>query len=587
MAGRKRLISIEEKTQRLFLFSLVNFLIILPAVIFISWGFRLSRTADEQNRNLLLKINSYILALNLLKTEDNPGVNDGILSLAEEVRIDLQELHPLIRENLTFPEPEFRNGEELRAYYDRIVSLAKALRDNSNRLQTFLLSIIGILLFLSGAFTTINMVEHLRWRMYNRRYMDDIRRGIIDLDHILQYRPAEEREDSDIRESLHFGKYVAQIEKNIEFNKRIQELSVFGSLDEILKYVFSLLTVRMPCDRVALAFITDGNLVTAETSYSLYGKYYLEPGFALSLEQCSLGAVAESREYRIIGDLEEYGKGKNSLSTAKLLQEGLRSNLTIPMYFQKKCIGFFFIASREKNSYAGDQADYARRIVDLLKQKLYIEFILQNIIADTSRAFVTLMDEKDNETAQHIKRMSHYSHIIARRYSDSCEVLPPRELREILLYAPLHDIGKIGIPDRILLKEGKLDEGEMEIMKSHVQIGERVIEDINRRLSRSFSIPAMTTAVEIIGGHHEKFDGTGYPRGLKGEEIPLAGRIVALADVFDALTSPRPYKDAFPLDKALDIMKNGMSGQFDPRLFQCFMESLDEINHIREKYGEL
>ena len=147
---------------------------------------------------------------------------------------------------------------------------------------------------------------------------------------------------------------------------------------------------------------------------------------------------------------------------------------------------------------------------------------MQEVISETSNAFVGLMEEKDNETSSHILRMSKYSYIIARAYHEHIEALPPRFMREILWYAPLHDIGKVGTPDSILLKEGPLNEAEMDTMKEHVNIGQRVIKKMNERLIEILSSPLMKTAVEIIAGHHEKYNGDGYPQGLSGDKIPLA-----------------------------------------------------------------
>jgi putative two-component system response regulator len=180
---------------------------------------------------------------------------------------------------------------------------------------------------------------------------------------------------------------------------------------------------------------------------------------------------------------------------------------------------------------------------------------------------------RDNETGYHILRMSHTSALLARHLGWSFEDC------ELLLHAsPMHDIGKIGIPDHILLKPGKLTPEEWEIMKTHATIGAHILEGDDSDV--------LTMAREIALSHHEKWDGTGYPRGLKGEEIPLAGRIVAMADVFDALTSERPYKQAWSVERALDYIRENRGRHFDPRIVDLFVKHLSEILVIRSRYAE-
>jgi HD-GYP domain-containing protein (c-di-GMP phosphodiesterase class II) len=183
--------------------------------------------------------------------------------------------------------------------------------------------------------------------------------------------------------------------------------------------------------------------------------------------------------------------------------------------------------------------------------------------------------------------MAKYSYIIAREYNLRVEALDPSLMREILWFAPLHDIGKIGIPDNILHKPGPLSPEEREAMEKHVEIGERVISTMTRRLEDTLSHSLMRTAVDIIAGHHEKFNGKGYPRGLRGTDISIAGRIVAVADVFDALTSRRPYKEAYPMDKALAIMERDMEGHFDPQVLGCLFSAMGEISEVYQELKEI
>ncbi len=192
---------------------------------------------------------------------------------------------------------------------------------------------------------------------------------------------------------------------------------------------------------------------------------------------------------------------------------------------------------------------------------------------ETIQKLSVAAEYKDEDTASHIMRMSRYcAHIAERSGMEESAV-------DLLLYSsPMHDIGKIGIPDAILLKPGKLDAAEWEIMMRHAEIGASIL--------RGGSSKYLEAGALIALSHHEKWDGSGYPRRLAGEDIPLFGRICALADVFDALTTRRPYKDAFSNEKALGIMKEGRGRHFDPTLFDIFISNFDGILHIQQEYME-
>lgn len=180
---------------------------------------------------------------------------------------------------------------------------------------------------------------------------------------------------------------------------------------------------------------------------------------------------------------------------------------------------------------------------------------------------------KDEETGNHIVRMARYCALIAQRLGHNT-----RFVDLLLASSPMHDVGKIGIPDHILHKPGKLNAQEWEIMKTHTTAGARILESGTSEYIRMGATIALS--------HHEKWDGSGYPLGLSGGSIPLEGRICAVADVFDALTSKRPYKDAFPLDKALDIMRAGRGIHFDPRILDVFLDNLDQVLIIKDAMQE-
>jgi putative two-component system response regulator len=180
---------------------------------------------------------------------------------------------------------------------------------------------------------------------------------------------------------------------------------------------------------------------------------------------------------------------------------------------------------------------------------------------------------RDNETGLHIIRMSRYSQLLGRLAGlDEAEA-------DLLLHAsPMHDIGKIGIPDRVLLKPGKLNADEWILMKTHARIGADLLD--------GHPAPLLRLARDIALTHHEKWDGSGYPAGLAGKDIPLIGRIVAVADVFDALTSARPYKPAWPVDQAIASMQEQRGRHFDADLVDLFVANLDVMLDIRDRFSE-
>ncbi len=192
---------------------------------------------------------------------------------------------------------------------------------------------------------------------------------------------------------------------------------------------------------------------------------------------------------------------------------------------------------------------------------------------DTIYRLSMASEYKDEDTGTHIKRMSRYSAAVARRMG-----LDEGYVETILYASPMHDLGKLGIPDQILGKPGKLDLLEWDIMKLHTVIGAKILKGSDAEY--------ICLAETIALTHHEKWDGSGYPKGLKGMEIPVCGRITAIADVFDALTSRRPYKEPFSEDKSLSIIKEGRGRHFDPDVTDAFFAIQDEILDIKKHYDE-
>jgi response regulator RpfG family c-di-GMP phosphodiesterase len=203
--------------------------------------------------------------------------------------------------------------------------------------------------------------------------------------------------------------------------------------------------------------------------------------------------------------------------------------------------------------------------------------MLYKEIEDTQKEIIYTMAEigetRSKETGNHVRRVAEYSKILASGYGLSDE-----EAELIKMASPMHDIGKIGIPDSILLKPGKLTEDEFKIMKTHSKLGYNMLKHSDRKILKASAI--------IAHEHHEKWNGKGYPRGLKGEEIHIYGRITAIADVFDALSSDRCYKKAWELEKVLNLLKEERGEHFDPKLIDTLFDRLDEILKYKKMYDD-
>jgi putative two-component system response regulator len=237
-------------------------------------------------------------------------------------------------------------------------------------------------------------------------------------------------------------------------------------------------------------------------------------------------------------------------------------------------------------------SDYSERLEERVKTRTdELLYSRQEALRCLARAG----EYRDDDTGHHVTRVGRTSAIIAEGLG-----FPASAVDLIEQAAQLHDLGKIGIPDAVLHKPGKLDPEEFTVIQKHCEIGCRIIDphghqatirldsprSVDTNSCRSTTSPVLKLAAVIAGTHHEKWDGSGYPNGLAGSEIPIEGRIVAVADVFDALSSKRPYKEAFPLEKCLQIMTDGRGQHFDPRVLDVFFECLDDIVEVRTTYNE-
>ncbi|MDR2116099.1 MAG: response regulator [Planctomycetaceae bacterium] len=201
-------------------------------------------------------------------------------------------------------------------------------------------------------------------------------------------------------------------------------------------------------------------------------------------------------------------------------------------------------------------------------------------------ALAKLAESRDVDTGAHLERVQYYCRALSQQMATLekyQEVIDPEFIRLMFQTSPLHDIGKVGIPDSVLLKPGRLDPHEFEIMKTHTTIAAQTLD---AALGKFPGVSFLKMARDIAATHHEKYDGTGYPNGLKEEQIPLCGRIIALADVYDALISKRVYKQAFTHDSAKSVILEGCGKHFDPDVVECFLAREDQFVSIRKRFAE-
>ncbi len=296
-----------------------------------------------------------------------------------------------------------------------------------------------------------------------------------------------------------------------------------------------------------------------------------------------LEALASEGASRVIDDLEHWPCGGRE-HTRRLLDRGYRSSLTSPLFEDGALVGFLFYDSPE-HSYFGE--DRVRRLeVFTQLAATIVAAVLGRIrmLRAAVRATRRIGRLRDEETGTHLERMSRYARLIA------LSLAVPRGLDDeyiafLTLFAPLHDIGKIGVPDRILLKPAPLDADEFLEMQKHVAIGKQIIDTLAEEFGLT-SLPHVAMLRNLVLYHHEADDGSGYPHGLAGRRIPLEARIVRVADVFDALTSERPYKKAWTVDNALAFLAGVGCARFDRECVSSLAAHQGEIAALRAHFVE-
>lgn len=360
----------------------------------------------------------------------------------------------------------------------------------------------------------------------------------------------------------------------LRLNEKIYAQQQF---DEVFDFIYTSLTPFIPYDRIGIAVMSnDGQSIEAVTARSKY-EVKLGSGYRQKIENSSLRDVIFNHDVRIINDLDDYyQEHPYSDSTRLILEEGMKSSISLPLFHEDKAIGVVFFSSVQKFIYTKKHQQFLINIANALSTSLEKSFIFENLMISTVRGFAKIVESKDNITGNHIDRIGHYSEFVAKILVAEYEEVDEKFIKSIKRLSPLHDIGKVGIADSILNKPSKLTVDEMNTMKTHSLDGALILEE----LLVSIGTKEFEMAVDIAKYHHEKVNGMGYPFGLSGNDIPLSARIVALTDVFDALTSERPYKKAYSFEETMHIINKDAGMHFDGLIVSTLMNNLEGFERL-------
>jgi HD-GYP domain-containing protein (c-di-GMP phosphodiesterase class II) len=369
-----------------------------------------------------------------------------------------------------------------------------------------------------------------------------------------------------------------------EHNDTLHELTQKSSLHDKLKATHRSINETFSfIARIAIAIYDPQTQALKTFLHSSGEDNPLDHYQSLLINAPSLKKIFERGIPRVVNDLNEFEEGKHE-HTKKIQEHGYAASYTMPMYNQGVFIGFLFFNSDKKDVFD----DNVLRQLDLYGHMISLLIVNELSSIQTLSAAVKttgkLSHLRDPETGSHLDRMSRYSRIIANALADKYD-LNDTYIEHIFMFAPLHDIGKIAIPDNILLKPSNLDEEEWKVMKTHSQKGREMIDDLLKNFGL-VNFEHVDVLRNIAESHHEAINGSGYPRGIKGDEIPLEARIVAVADVFDALTSVRSYKEAWSNEDAIKALQELAGEVLDRDCVDALVQNMDQVLEIQKQFGE-
>ena len=355
-------------------------------------------------------------------------------------------------------------------------------------------------------------------------------------------------------------------------------------LSDKLRFLHQIIREDFPfIDRLSIALFEEKTNMLKTYTHSTEGvsplvAYEVPLGNASSLRE-----IMHRRRPRVVQDLSIFAQGIQE-HTKRVATTGYQASYTMPLYQSDTFIGFLFFNSFKPNAFVPESLRQIDIYGHLIALMVINELTAIRTLLAAVQAARNMTHYRDIETGSHIDRTAHYARLIARELATSYH-LNDEQIEHIFLFSPLHDIGKIGIPDSVLRKPGRLDEEELKVMKTHPQKGREIIDVILEGFSLG-TFGHVGIMRNIAEYHHEAIDGSGYPKGLKGDEIPIEARISAVADIFDALTSRRTYKEAWSNEEAFDMLRRLADSKLDRDCVDAMLKNIDKVQEIQQRFRD-
>jgi len=375
---------------------------------------------------------------------------------------------------------------------------------------------------------------------------------------------------------------------NIVFREDpLAELKTASTYQEKLAVVHEVLKKRCPgIDRISIALydIKTQSLATFLASPSTGSPL---SNYEVILKEGSvLYKIALDATPRIVSDLRVY-EDHDAAHSRAIVGHGFASSYTHPMYHNKELAGFVFLNSLHNGYFRERVLEQVEIIIHLISEMILNDLASARALTAAMRTSVSMVQKHDLETGTHLERMSRYSRLIARSLvNQGTANLDDEQIEQIALFSPLHDVGKISIPDTILQKKTRLDSAERAVMNRHTMVGRQIVDDLIRNFGFE-ELPYIDCLREMTELHHEAMDGSGYPHGLRGEEISLAARITSVSDIFDALTTQRPYKQPWSNEHAFAMLQLLSIDKLDKGCVNAMIAVSSEVTKVQQQFAEL